>query len=300
MGQQWTSLLAKNGLPTSATLNSIQQQPADQLSKLSGAEFDRAYMSAMVADHEQDAGTLQRISGDAQSGEVKQLAATGLTTTQQHLTGARAAPTRSNATTAVATPAEPPRPPRTVGSGAAQVAAQGDGPMGGTRRSRLPTHPGDPAGPDGPEAREEQEGQEFADRMARRFPKVAERWTDLASRHGSVKVNPNMGRRRRRSSGWKGVQRQQHQVYVDIVVETSGPRCHTWRRKAARSGRRNSERGEQRTAERSAEAERRAAAGPSARGEGEEEERGSRCRVRSSAARSSGALLVTLSEARTF
>src|SRR5215210_1092409 len=103
MGQQWASLAEQNRLPTSAPMNSIQQRQAEHLSKLSGTEFDRAYMEAMVADHEQDAGVLQRIGTYAQSAEVKRLAASGLVGVQQHLSRARQIASQVGAATAVVT-----------------------------------------------------------------------------------------------------------------------------------------------------------------------------------------------------
>jgi putative membrane protein len=223
MGEQWTSLAARHSLPTSVTLNSTQQQSADQLSKLSGADFDRAYMNAMVADHEQDAGTLQRIGTDAQSAEVKRLAASDNIVTQQHLPRARQVASQVGATTAVAT-----NPP---------VSAGGVG-------ARRPNESGQANRSDGLYAQEMAYGhileirlarmaqerakrpqvKQFANRVAGDFPKWQERWTDLASKHGDVKVNPNMGplhqqkiKRLEKASGSNF-----DQVYLDIVVEDLG------------------------------------------------------------------------------
>jgi putative membrane protein len=223
MGQQWTSLAAQNRLPTSVPLNSIQQQSVDQLSKLSGADFDRAYMNAMVADHEQDAGTLQRIGTYAQSAEVKRLAASGLAATEQHLSRARVVAGQVGATTAVAT-----SPP---------VSAGGVG-------ARRPSDAGQMNRADGVYARDLAYGhileirlarmaqqrakrpqvKQFANRVASEFPKWRERWTDLASKHGGVTVHPDMGPLHRQSitkleqaSG-----SDFDQVYVNIVVADLG------------------------------------------------------------------------------
>ena len=226
MGQQWSSLAAKNGLPTSATLNPIQQQSADQLSKLSGADFDRAYMSAMVADHEQDAGTLQRISANAQSGEVKQLAATGLTTTEQHLTRARAVADQVNATTGVATssPASP-ASPTNAGVGRRTVAGKGDRADGRYAQELAYGHIMEVRLAQMAQKRaKNKDVKQFADRMADDFGKWRDRWTDLASKHGSVKVNPNMGplHRQKLDRLEKASNGNFDQVYVDIVVENLG------------------------------------------------------------------------------
>jgi len=223
MGQQWSTLAAKNGLPTSATLNPIQQQSADQLSKLSGADFDRAYMSAMVADHDQDVRTLQRIGASAQSGEVRQLAATGLTATQEHLTRARAVAGQVNATTGVATSS--PVSPTNPGAERRTVARKGDQADGRYAQELAYGHI--------MEARLAQMAQkraknkdvkQFADQMADDFGKWRDRWTDLASKHGGVKVNPNMGplHRQKLDRLEKASNRNFDQVYVDIVVENLG------------------------------------------------------------------------------
>jgi putative membrane protein len=229
MGREWTSLATQNGLPASVRLNSIQQQSADRLSKLSGADFDRAYMNAMVANHEQDAGTLQRIGTYAQSAEVKRLAASGLAATQQHLSRAREVASQLGATPAVATKPPVATSPPVSGGG------------GGARR---PSDEGKAKRSDGRYAQEMAYGhileirlaqmaqerakhpqvRRFANGIASEFPKWQQRWTDLASRNGGVKVNPNMGPKHQQK-----IQRLQKastgdfdQVYVDIVIEDLG------------------------------------------------------------------------------
>ena len=224
MGQQWTSLAEQNRLSTSAPLNSIQQRQADQLSRLSGAEFDRAYMNAMVADHEQGAGALQRIGSDAQSAEVRRLAASGLAATQQHLSQARQVASQVGAPTAVAT--NPPVSTGGVGARRPSDAAQGERADGHyaqeiayqhileIRLARMAQ-----------ERARNSQVKRFADGVASDFPKWQERWTDIASRHGGVKVNPNMGPKHQEK-----IQRLQKasagnfdQVYVDIVIADLGP-----------------------------------------------------------------------------
>ena len=224
MGQQWTSLAARNGLPTGATLSSVQQQSADQLSKLSGADFDRAYMNAMVADHEQDAVTLQRIGAAAQSAEIRQLAATGLTTTQEHLTRARVVASQVGAPTAVAT--NPPPSAGGVGGRRPSDAAQGERADGHYAQEIAYQHILEIRLARMAQKRaKNSQVKQFADGVASDFPKWQERWTDIASRHGGVKVNPNMGPKHQEK-----IQRLQKasagnfdQVYVDIVVADLGP-----------------------------------------------------------------------------
>jgi putative membrane protein len=89
MQNQWGTLAGKNGLATGVTLNQSQEQSLNQLEGLSGQAFDRAYMSAMVQDHQQDLDLFRREGKTADSPEVRQLATTGATTIQQHLNLAR-------------------------------------------------------------------------------------------------------------------------------------------------------------------------------------------------------------------
>jgi putative membrane protein len=229
MGHKWTSLASKNGLPSTPTLNSAQQQSADQLSNLSGADFDRAYMQAMVADHEQDAGTLQRIGGAAQSAEVRDLAASGLATTQEHLSRARVVAGQVGAPTAVATtsPTSPASPasPTNAGAGRRTIAGKGDQAYGRYARDLAYEHIMEVRLAQLAQKRAKNKAvRQFAGQMADDFGKWRGRWTDLASRHGGVEVHPDMGplhrekidRLEKASSG------NFDQVYVDIVVENLG------------------------------------------------------------------------------
>jgi putative membrane protein len=70
-------------LPTG--LNSDQKSEMDKLSKLSGAEFDREYMSAMVKDHEEDVEDFQTQAKDGTAPDIKAFAAKTLPTLQSHL-----------------------------------------------------------------------------------------------------------------------------------------------------------------------------------------------------------------------
>ena len=101
MERQWIALGARNGVPVPA-LDPAGKQAMSQLEKLSGTEFDRAYMTSMVNDHQQTVNVLQQLARQAQSAEVRQLAASGLPTVQQHLTMAQQVGSQVGATTGVA------------------------------------------------------------------------------------------------------------------------------------------------------------------------------------------------------
>ena len=65
-------------------LDSKHQALYDRLSKLSGPQFDKTYMSEMVRDHQQDVAEFQKAarSNDAQ---VKDFASRTLPTLEDHL-----------------------------------------------------------------------------------------------------------------------------------------------------------------------------------------------------------------------
>ncbi len=62
---------------------------ADKLQKLSGPEFDREYMAAMVKDHERDAKEFRKMSRNAKDPDVKAFAQKTLPVIEEHLIMAR-------------------------------------------------------------------------------------------------------------------------------------------------------------------------------------------------------------------
>lgn len=75
--------MAKIAVP-SETPNRIKKVQ-DRLSKLSGAEFDRAYAKTMVSDHKEDVKAFEREVRDGAVPPVKNFAAKTLPTLQEHL-----------------------------------------------------------------------------------------------------------------------------------------------------------------------------------------------------------------------
>ena len=66
-------------------MNAKDQALYDRLSKLSGAQFDRAYINAMVRDHQEDVSEFRRESRVAKDSGVKSFASETLPTLEQHL-----------------------------------------------------------------------------------------------------------------------------------------------------------------------------------------------------------------------
>lgn len=225
MGQQWASLASQSGLPSSVALTATQQQSYDALSRISGAEFDRQYMQTMISDHEQAVSTLQHVASSARSSQVKQLAASSLSATQQHLATARQVAGQVGTPSAVATNAP--------------VSPSNANPAAGRRNGG-----GEHNRADGKYAQElaydhilelrlarlaekrakDKDVKQFAKRVTDDFPKWQDRWTNLASRHGDVEVNPNMGPSHREKIDRleKASKGNFDQVYVNIVTEHLG------------------------------------------------------------------------------
>jgi len=70
-------------LPTS--MDAKHQATVDRLSKLSGAEFDRAYTNEMLKDHETDVKEFQKQSTSGSDPDLKNFASKTLPTLQEHL-----------------------------------------------------------------------------------------------------------------------------------------------------------------------------------------------------------------------
>ena len=79
------SIATQKGIQLPAELNSEQKSEMDKLSKMSGAEFDKEYMSAMLEDHKTDVKDFETQSKDGNDAEIKAFAGKTLPTLQQHL-----------------------------------------------------------------------------------------------------------------------------------------------------------------------------------------------------------------------
>jgi putative membrane protein len=85
------SLARSKSITLPADLDAMHKSTKDRLSKLSGAEFDRAYMQEMLSDHQKDVSEFQKESQSGSDPEIKAWAAKTLPTLQQHLQMAQAA-----------------------------------------------------------------------------------------------------------------------------------------------------------------------------------------------------------------
>jgi putative membrane protein len=82
---QLKQLATSKGVTLPAEPDAKHKRSADRLAKLSGAEFDRAYMKEMVDDHEKDVREFRDMSKSAKDAEVRSFASANLPTLEEHL-----------------------------------------------------------------------------------------------------------------------------------------------------------------------------------------------------------------------
>jgi putative membrane protein len=79
------SIASTKGIALPGDLDKSVMKEKDKLEKLSGAKFDREYMSHMVKDHKKDIKEFEKQAKSGKDGELKNFAATTLPTLQEHL-----------------------------------------------------------------------------------------------------------------------------------------------------------------------------------------------------------------------
>jgi len=77
------------GLTLPTDLDSKHKSKMQKLEKLSGAQFDRAYMDDMVADHKEDVSDFQKQAKSGGDADIKGFASKTLPTLQEHLSMAQ-------------------------------------------------------------------------------------------------------------------------------------------------------------------------------------------------------------------
>jgi len=82
---QLKSVVSKNGT-FQPSIGKEREAEVSRLDKLSGAEFDREYMTSMIQHHQQDISMLQTQGGSARSAEARQIVSASLPVLQRHLT----------------------------------------------------------------------------------------------------------------------------------------------------------------------------------------------------------------------
>lgn len=75
----------KDGIELPTELDKKHQKMIDKLGKLSGAEFDKAYVKAMLKDHKKDVSEFQDEANKGTMSGIKEFAQKTLPTLEQHL-----------------------------------------------------------------------------------------------------------------------------------------------------------------------------------------------------------------------
>jgi len=88
-GEQLKETAREENITLPYELTAKDQATYNRLAKLSGSEFDRAYMQVMVKDHEEDVAEFKREASEGASPALKHFAAQTLPTLEDHLKEAR-------------------------------------------------------------------------------------------------------------------------------------------------------------------------------------------------------------------
>jgi putative membrane protein len=84
-GDELKSLAASKQITVPTSIDAKHQATIDKFARLSGAEFDRAYVRDMVADHKKDVAAFDREAMSGKDSDVKAWAAKTLPTLREHL-----------------------------------------------------------------------------------------------------------------------------------------------------------------------------------------------------------------------
>jgi putative membrane protein len=86
---EWVSIASKDGLTLKTGMGPRHRAKLNQLQKLSGKAFDKAYMTTSIQDHKDDIDYFQREGQAAHSSQVRDLVASTLPTLQDHFKQAK-------------------------------------------------------------------------------------------------------------------------------------------------------------------------------------------------------------------
>jgi len=95
---QLKSIASQKGVTLPTDLSAKDKAEKDRLSKLSGDQFDKAYMRHMVQDHTKDVSEFKKESSMAKDNDVKNFASQTLPTLESHLDKAKSVASTVGAT----------------------------------------------------------------------------------------------------------------------------------------------------------------------------------------------------------
>lgn len=97
---QLKSIAQQKGVTLPTDLDAKDKAAKDRLSKLSGAQFDRAYMRDMVSDHKKDVAEFKKEANAGKDNDVKNFASQTVPTLESHLQDAEKAASKTGASAA--------------------------------------------------------------------------------------------------------------------------------------------------------------------------------------------------------
>jgi putative membrane protein len=83
--EELKSIASQKGVTLPTDIGAKNQALYDRLSKMSGADFDKAYISHMTSDHKTDVNEFQKESTSGKDPEIKSFASKTLPTLEEHL-----------------------------------------------------------------------------------------------------------------------------------------------------------------------------------------------------------------------
>jgi putative membrane protein len=93
-------IAARKNVTLPSASDDEHREKMDELSRLKGADFDRAYMKEMVDDHEHDVDKFREMAKDASDPDIKSFAAKTLPVLEAHQRMAKEVASEVGATTA--------------------------------------------------------------------------------------------------------------------------------------------------------------------------------------------------------
>jgi len=84
-GDDLKSLTSSKNITPPAAVDAKHKATHDRLAKLSGSAFDRAYMQAMVADHQEAVAAFRKEATSGRDADIKSWASKTLPTIEDHL-----------------------------------------------------------------------------------------------------------------------------------------------------------------------------------------------------------------------
>ena len=85
LNNEFKDIASKKSIDLPATVTDGQKKEIDDLSKKSGADFDKAYVDMMIDDHKKDIDAFKKAEGDVSDNDVKNFITNSLPTLQKHL-----------------------------------------------------------------------------------------------------------------------------------------------------------------------------------------------------------------------